>query len=113
MAINRVVVIGASAGGLDPLKSLVSALTPDISAAVLVVMHMARHTPSMLERILARATKLPTVQASDGEPLVAGRIYCARPDCHLLVDRTTVAVTHGPAENRFRPSIDALFRSAA
>jgi two-component system chemotaxis response regulator CheB len=114
VALNRIVVVGASAGGLEPLKTLVRALPSEFPAAVFVVMHLSPHTPSALPAIFRSINRgVSAIHPRDGEAIVAGRIYCAPPNCHLLVDRDTVAVKHGPLENRFRPSIDALFRSAA
>ena len=113
MARLRLVVIGASAGGVEPLRQVISALPADLPAAVLVVLHVAPYQASSLPQILARVGKLPAVHPRDGAKLQAGRIYVAPPDHHMLVEDNHVAVTKGPKENRFRPSIDALFRSAA
>jgi two-component system, chemotaxis family, protein-glutamate methylesterase/glutaminase len=113
MADIPIVVIGASAGGLEPLKTVVGALPADFPGAVFVVMHLAARGFSALPEILTKASKLPALHPEDGEPIRAARIYCGQPNCHLLVEKDSVAVTHGPLENRFRPSIDALFRSAA
>lgn len=114
MAFNHVGVMGASAGGLEPLKRVVADLPADFAAPLFVVMHVSPHGPSALPAIFnAVSRKLRAVHPRDGEAIVPGRIYCAPPNCHLLVERDSVAVKHGPLENRFRPSIDALFRSAA
>ncbi|WP_081909105.1 chemotaxis protein CheB [Deinococcus sp. YIM 77859] len=113
MAPQRLVVIGASAGGVESLIDLAAALPPDFPAPVLVVVHIPAGTRSLLPQILRRAGPLPAIHPQDGEPLMAGRIYVALPDHHLLVEQGRVAVTKGPKENRFRPAIDALFRSAA
>ena len=108
-----IVVVGASAGGVDGLQALAAGLPADLDAAVFVVLHIQPDVPSHLPQILSRHGPLPAAHAADGEPVRPGRIYVARPDHHLLVDGERVAITHGPRENRFRPSIDALFRSAA
>jgi two-component system, chemotaxis family, protein-glutamate methylesterase/glutaminase len=114
VAFDHIVVMGASAGGLEPLKTVIGALPADFPAPIFVVMHLAAHGPSVLPAIFTAASgKLKAVHPRDGDPIVPGRIYCAPPNCHLLAERDTVAVKHGPLENRFRPSIDALFRSAA
>jgi two-component system chemotaxis response regulator CheB len=107
------VVIGASAGGVEALRRLVSTLPPDLPAAVCVVLHVSASTPSALAGILARAGKLPCTTASDGDPLVAGQILVAPPDRHLVIEDGHARVTIGPRENNHRPSIDALFRSAS
>lgn len=110
---KHVVVIGASAGGLEALRSLVGGLPADFPAAVCVVMHMSPQSPGILHDILTRSGPLPAVTPRNMERLLPGRIYVAPPDCHLLVEPDRVRVTKGPRENRFRPAIDPLFRSAA
>ena len=113
MAGHDIIVVGASAGGVETLSRLVSDLPEDLPAAVFVVLHVGPHWTTALPRILARQTKLPLDHARDGEPIEPGRVYVARPDHHLLVERGVVRVTAGPKEDGHRPSIDALFRSAA
>src|SRR6266511_717474 len=108
-----IVVVGASAGALDALKQLVSGLPTDFPAAVLIVRHMAPEGPGILPEILSAAGSLPAVQPVDGDALLPGRMYVAPPDHHLLVEPARIRVTRGPKENSFRPSVDALFRSAA
>ena len=113
MAKRDIVVIGTSAGGVYALKDLAAALPSDFSAAIFVVIHLSPYSPSYLPEILNHAGPLKASHAIDGEPIQGGRIYVASPDHHLLVERDQVIVKKGPKENRFRPSIDALFRSAA
>jgi two-component system, chemotaxis family, protein-glutamate methylesterase/glutaminase len=108
----QVVVIGASAGGIEALKRLVQALPADFSIPLLVVVHVAP-TQSVLPEILSRAGRLPAEHARDGAELTGGRIYVAPPDCHLLVAGGTVRVVRGPKENGHRPAIDPTFRTAA
>jgi two-component system, chemotaxis family, protein-glutamate methylesterase/glutaminase len=110
---KRVVVVGASAGGLEVLRELVSGLPPDLPAPICIVLHTSPQSPGVLDSILSRAGRLKAVNARDRERLQAGRIYVAPPDCHLLIEPGMVRVTKGPRENRFRPAIDPLFRSAA
>jgi two-component system, chemotaxis family, protein-glutamate methylesterase/glutaminase len=85
----------------------------DFPGAIFVVLHIPPFQPSSLPRILTRSGPLPAHHPQDGERIRSGHIYVAPPDHHLLIDKGSVAVTKGPKENRFRPSIDALFRSAA
>ncbi len=109
----QVIVIGASAGGLDPVREVVSQLPRDFPTPVFVAMHIPAYAPSPLPEILSRAGSLPALHPEDHSKTEAGHIYVAPPDHHLLIDDGFVAVKRGPKENGFRPSIDALFRSAA
>jgi two-component system chemotaxis response regulator CheB len=113
MPARDLIVIGGSAGSLDALKILVKGLPPNLPAALCITRHITPHAPNVLPKILARDAALPTASAVDGEELRPGRIYVAPPDHHLLVVPGYVRVTRSPAENRFRPAIDPLFRSAA
>jgi len=110
---QRCIAIGASAGGVETLREVVSALPGDLSAPVFVVLHIPPFVASSLPQIISRAGPLRAVHPRDGTRIKAGCIYVAPPDHHLLVDDGCVAVKKGPKENRFRPSIDALFRSVA
>lgn len=110
---DRVVVVGASAGGVSALEKLASGLAADFPAPILVVLHLAANHKSLLPEILSRAGPLPACEARDGTTLAPGRFHIATPDCHLLVDGKRVRVRKGPRENGFRPSVDVLFRSAA
>jgi two-component system, chemotaxis family, protein-glutamate methylesterase/glutaminase len=113
MAIKRLVVVGASAGGTEALKTFVAQLPRDFAAPICVVLHMASESPGFLHAILTSAGALPATTATDGDRLRDGHIYVAPPDHHLVVEPRRVLVTKGPKENRFRPAIDPLFRSAA
>jgi two-component system chemotaxis response regulator CheB len=108
-----IVVIGASAGGVEALGAIVAGLPADFPAAVFVVLHTSPQSPSILAGILDRAGPLPARYAEDRERIVPGRVYVAPPDRHLVVEPTRVRLTLGPKENRFRPAVDPLFRSAA
>jgi two-component system chemotaxis response regulator CheB len=108
-----IVVVGASAGGVVALQRLLETLPEDFGAAVFIVLHMSPSSPSLLPEILQRCTKLPVTQAVDGEPIRRGTIAVARPDYHLVLEHESTRLTRGPKENRSRPAIDALFRSAA
>lgn len=113
MAQRDIIVIGASAGGLQALTTLVKRLPGSLNATLFVVVHMSRAAGGVLPDILSRASALPVTYARDHEGFRKGHIYLARPDFHLLVTRRHIRVVHGPKENGFRPAIDPLFRSAA
>jgi two-component system chemotaxis response regulator CheB len=109
-----IIVIGTSTGGIDALRELAAALPRDLKAAVFVTLHVAPYSLGILPEILERAGPLPASNATDWEQFEQGRIYVAPPDRHLLLEPSGhVRVTRGPRENRFRPAIDPLFRSAA
>lgn len=110
---RNLVVIGASAGGVETLKRVVAGLPANLPATLCVVVHIARDSPSALARILGRAGPLKCRQASDGDPLSSGEILVAPPDHHLVIEDGHVHVTVGPRENGHRPAVDPLFRSAA
>jgi two-component system chemotaxis response regulator CheB len=113
LAERNIIVIGCSVGGVEALQELVAGLSKNLPAAILVVLHLAPQGTSVLPDILNRAGELPAVHPKDGEAIRMGRIYVAPPDNHLLVDDGRVRVMHGPKENRHRPAVDPLFRSAA
>lgn len=113
MAKRDIIVIGASAGGVETLRELVKTLPVGLPASIFIVLHISSRSPSLLASILNRARKLPVVTASDGDEIEHSKIYVAPSDRHLLVERDRVRVVRGPKENRHRPAIDPLFRSAA
>jgi two-component system chemotaxis response regulator CheB len=108
-----IIVVGASAGGLEALRALAAGLPADLAASVFVVLHTSAESPGMLAGILDRSGPLPAVTATDGERIRPGRVYVAPPGHHLVIEPGVVRATRGPKENRFRPAIDPLFRSAA
>lgn len=113
MSVNRIVVVGASAGGVESLQALVSSLPSDFAAAVFIVLHIPPNFVSHLPEILSRNSPFPVRHPAGREKIKAGHIFVAPPDHHLLIEEDCVIATRGPKENRNRPSIDALFRSAA
>jgi two-component system chemotaxis response regulator CheB len=110
----RVVVVGASAGGFAAIKALAAELPPSFPAAVFVVLHVAPNFPAQpFVATLDRLSGIRWKVAVDGERIAAGTAYVAPPDAHMLVKERTILITKGAHENRYRPGIDPLFRSAA
>lgn len=110
---HDIIVIGTSSGGVEALKHLTSTLPPDLPASLFIVLHRPPDRPSLLAEILRSVSMLAVADAVNGEVITPGRIYLAPPDRHLLIDQEHIRLTRGPKENRFRPAIDPLFRSAA
>lgn len=113
MAKRDIIVIGGSAGAVDALMRFARALPPRLPASLFVVVHFPEEHDTALPQILSRSGPLPAQLAEDGVPYEPGRIYVARPGMHLMVEGGRMKVHRGPRENRARPSIDVLFRSAA
>jgi two-component system, chemotaxis family, protein-glutamate methylesterase/glutaminase len=105
--------VGASAGGITAVSDLLAALPADLPAAVFVVIHIPRTGDSVLPQILQRYTGLRVKHPKHGEPIEHGTVYVAPTNRHLLILPDRLALGNGPVENRVRPAVDALFRSAA
>jgi two-component system chemotaxis response regulator CheB len=110
---HDIIVVGASSGGVEALSELVSGLNAGLPAAVFVVLHIPAESKSLLSSILQRHCILPVGLAADGQKIRSGRIYVAPMDFHLRLKRGKISLSRGPRENRNRPAIDVLFRSAA
>ena len=111
---QMLIVIGTSAGGMQALKALVAQFPADLPAPVFIVSHMSPDTTGdVLVRVLDKAGPLPCRQATEGESFQPGQIYLAPSDRHMLIDGRNILITKGARENRSRPAIDPLFRSAA
>jgi two-component system chemotaxis response regulator CheB len=109
-----IIVVGTSSGGLSALEQLVAQLPRKLRAAVFIVEHMtADANADVLVRSLNAAGSMKCTQARHGELFKAGRVYVAPADQHLLIGKRKLMVTKGARENRARPGIDPLFRSAA
>ncbi len=116
MATNRgrdIVVVAASAGGIEALRGLLSQVPEPVSAALLVVLHVPATGGKVLPSILGRAGRLPASAAADGEVPLPGHVYVAPPDCHLLLVGDKIRLSRGPRHNGHRPAADPLFISAA
>lgn len=114
MPSKDIIVIGTSTGGIDALQVLVGGLPSDLRASLFVVVHIGADGLGIVPDILQGAGRLPASNARNWETIRLGRIYVAPPDHHLLLEPSGhVRITRGPKENRFRPAVDPLFRSAA
>lgn len=113
MANQRIVVIGASAGGIEAVKALVKGLRSDLPFPIFLVIHLPSDAKSVLPAILNRLNTVPSHGPSAAESILPGRIYAAPPDHHMLIHDEHVLLSKAPIENGFRPSIDALFKTAA
>ncbi len=113
MAGHDIVVVGASAGGIEALTGLFAGLPSGLPAAVFVTVHIAPFAVSSLPDILSRAGPLPAAHAQDGERVQNGRVYVAPPNYHMLLEDDLVCLSLGPRVNHTRPAIDPLFQSAA
>ncbi len=112
MIAPNLIVIGGSAGGVEALMSLVPQLPENLDAAICIVVHFPPQSPSLLPQLLSRRSKMSVSAATDGAELESGHVYVAPPDWHLLIDGRVCRLSHGPREHGYRPSIDALFRTA-
>lgn len=105
--------IGASAGGFEAIKQLVALLPSDLDATIFIVWHMSPDVTGILPQVINQQKTILATNAFDNEIVTTNRIYVAPPDRHLLLENGFVRVSRGPKENRFRPAVDPLFRSAA
>src|SRR5215203_2631630 len=109
-----IVVIGTSAGGIRALEEIVMQLTPDMDAAFFIVLHLSRKGVSdILFQRLRQYSPLPLKVGANDQPIERGTVYIAPPDEHMLLARGRVITGRGAPENRWRPSINNLFRTAA
>jgi two-component system chemotaxis response regulator CheB len=112
--IRNLIVIGASAGGIKAISKIINGLPETIDAAIMVVLHLSRKSnPENIVQIFQRNTSLKCLVAKDETEIEKGNIYIAPPEHHLMVNSQTINLNQGPEENRHRPSVDVLFRSAA
>jgi two-component system chemotaxis response regulator CheB len=109
---SSIIVVGASAGGVEALRFLATALPGTLTAPVLVVLHIGAHR-SELPELLNAVGSMAAKHAEDGEVICPGHIYVAPPDRHVVVAHGRLHLTRGPKENWARPAIDPLFRSVA
>jgi two-component system, chemotaxis family, protein-glutamate methylesterase/glutaminase len=113
MELNRIIVIGSSAGGVETIPRLLSYLPSDLPAAIFVTLHIPPFLKSLLPQIIQRQGRLPAIHPRNHSKFSPGKIFVAPPDFHLMLSDGKINLSHGPRENNHRPAIDALFRSAA
>jgi two-component system chemotaxis response regulator CheB len=108
------VAIGASAGGVEAVSTLLAAIPSSVTQPLFVVIHLPRHRPSLLADVFSPISRRPVLEAEDKEPVTAGTVYLAPPDYHLMVEPgPSLALATDDLVNFSRPSIDVLFESAA
>ena len=111
---ETLIVIGASAGGIDALKHVLARLPADLPAAVAIVLHSGPNSPRMLADIWNQHSTLPVSYAIGGETMQAGHVYIAPPDQHLeVIGGGRLHLDDGPRVMYSRPSVDRLFETAA
>ena len=108
-----VLTLGFSRGGTESVVEVLSGFRPERPVSVFLVQHRPRTPARYLEQILGGASRLPICFVQSNQPVQPGCVYIAPPDQHLMVWRDRLWLSHGPRENRSRPAIDPLFRSAA
>jgi len=113
MTPHCLIVIGASAGGVETLKRLFSIIPSNLPAAIFVTIHLSPNHPSHLPEILSGCNGFVAKNPGDEEVIEPGVIYVAPPNRHMLIEDGTAVLATGPKENRHRPAINVLFRSAA
>jgi two-component system chemotaxis response regulator CheB len=111
--IRPIVVIGASAGGIEALTGFLSRIDESLSAIFFITLHLGADGASQLVEVLGRASRIPVRFAEDKAPILINSVYLAPPDYHLMIEEERMRLSHGPQENLSRPAIDPLFRSAA
>ena len=113
MATKDIIVLGSSAGGVDALRRLCAALPADLPAAMFIAQHLSPSAYSVLPQLLNRNCPLPVLSPADGQAIEHGHVYVGAPDHHILIRPGHILMRRGPVENRTRPAVNALFRSAA
>ncbi len=111
--VRDVFCIGASAGGLHAVSDILARLPEELPAIIAIVMHRSPTFDSRLAYLLARKTALPVMEPVEGDPIVAGHIYVAPRDVHLIVEGNRWRLVRGPKLHWTRPAVDPLFVSAA
>ena len=113
---EQVVCIGASTGGTESLREVLTALAPD-SPGIVIVQHMPERFTAAFAKRLDGLCRVDVKEAEHGDQVIPGRALIAPGNRHMLLQRSGaryhVALKDGPLVSRHRPSVDVLFRSAA
>jgi two-component system, chemotaxis family, protein-glutamate methylesterase/glutaminase len=112
-ALKDIVLIGGSAGSIEALRTIVKDLPENLPCSIFIAIHLSSDYPTMLDVVISRWGGLPVIQPADGDPIRPGNIYIVRPDHHMTLEDGHIRMLRGPRENRHRPAIDPLFRTAA
>ena len=104
----KIIVIGASVGGVDAIRIIVAGLPENLDAAVFVTLHIGAHQ-SILPELLDKVGTMTASHAIENEKILTGHIFVAPPDHHMTIERGKIVLTKGPRENMARPSIDPMF----
>ena len=108
------IAIAASAGGLSALTLLLSGLSPNLHAALVIVQHLDPRHPSLMAEILTRKSAVNVRQAVNGDRLLPDTAFIAPPDHHMLVNPDgSIILTQTELVHFVRPSADLLFESVA
>jgi two-component system chemotaxis response regulator CheB len=113
---NHIIVLGASTGGSGAIKQILSAMPTD-APAILIVHHVPESSSSYFIRWMDSITELNVSEAADGLPVLPGHVYIAPAGYHLVISRDADGycchLSDAPPVNRFKPSVDVLFKSVA
>lgn len=110
---RTIITIGASAGGVEALRTLFSKLPIDLPATVLTVIHRSPTHVSGLTAVLGHRALIRVDEAVDGDPIEPGRVYIAPADAHLVIEAGRLRLHRSPKVHFTRPAVDPLFTSAA
>lgn len=109
----EIIVVGASAGGLKALETVLGALPRGFPVPIVAVQHRARESSDAYAELLGKGSALPVHEVEDDDQLRAPGVYLAPPDYHVLIEPGRMALSIDDPVSYSRPSIDVLFESAA
>jgi two-component system, chemotaxis family, protein-glutamate methylesterase/glutaminase len=113
---DKVIVVGASTGGTEAIKELLTNMPHDC-AGIIIVLHMPQHFTKQYAQRLNSISAIEVKEAENGDSILRGHAYIAPGGYHMLLKRSGaryfIEIKDGPLVNRHKPSVDVLFRSAA